>query len=162
MSKVSSCNLISLNVKGIRDRNKRKNIFNWCKEKQGNIIFLQETFSTPDIVSKWDSIWEGKCFYSHGTYHSKGVMILIDSKIDIKLNHIVIDTEGRYIFIVSQIQGQELHVVLGNVYFPVGNREMEQVEFLHKIQGILNRNEFKDRPFIIGGDFNMTRNVQLD
>ena len=88
MDRSSSCNFISLNVKGIRDKNKRRNIFNWCKEKGGNIIFLQETFSTQDIVNKWNSMWEGKCIYSHGTNHSRGVMILIDSRLDFQPSHI--------------------------------------------------------------------------
>ena len=160
MDRSSSCNFISLNVKGIRDKNKRRNIFNWCKEKGGNIIFLQETFSTQDIVNKWNSMWEGKCIYSHGTNHSRGVMILIDSRLDFQPSHTIIDTEGRYIFIVGSLQGHE--VVLGNVYFPVGNKELEQLEFLHTVIDILNKDEYKDKPFLMGGDFNMVRDIFLD
>ena len=37
------CNFLSLNVKGIREKNKRERIFAWCREKQADIIFLQET-----------------------------------------------------------------------------------------------------------------------
>ena len=50
------CNFITLNVKSIIDRNKRGNIYSWCIDKCGDIIFLQETFSTPDIERDWSSM----------------------------------------------------------------------------------------------------------
>ena len=43
-------NVLSLNVRGIRDLNKRKSIFTWVRNQKADIIFLQETFSTPDIL----------------------------------------------------------------------------------------------------------------
>ena len=160
MSKAYVCNFISLNVRGIREKNKRQNIFKWCKDKNGHVIFLQETFSTEEIVSNWDSMWEGKCIYSHGTNHGKGVMILFGKGVDIKLKHTIIDSNGRYIFAVGLLQNQM--VVLGNVYFPVGSKDQEQLDFLHNISLILEKKEFKNKPFIMGGDFNMTRDVYLD
>ena len=40
----SKFTLISLNVGGIRDKVKRKKIFEWCKsKKKSDIVFLQET-----------------------------------------------------------------------------------------------------------------------
>ena len=128
--------------------------------KGGHIIFLQETFSTQDIVSNWSSSWDGFCIYSHGTNHSKGVMILINKGLDITLKHTIIDTGGRYIFTIGSLQNQE--VILGNVYFPVSSKEQEQLEFLDSIFKILERKEFQNKPFIIGGDFNMVRDIHLD
>ena len=45
--------VISLNARGIRDLNKRKAIFSWLQEQKADIAFLQETYSTPDVVEKW-------------------------------------------------------------------------------------------------------------
>ena len=73
--------LISLNVRGIRDFAKRKAIFSWIKKQNADIAFLQETYSTPDVVGKWRFQWPGKMFYSHGTNHSRGVLILINDKL---------------------------------------------------------------------------------
>ena len=39
-------NVLSLNVRGIRDLNNRKSIFTWVRNQKADIIFLQETFST--------------------------------------------------------------------------------------------------------------------
>lgn len=69
-------NLISLNVWGIRDFAKRKAIFSWIKKQNADIAFLQETYSTPDLVENGvSSCHAGKMFYSHGTNHSRGVLI---------------------------------------------------------------------------------------
>ena len=73
--------LISLNVRGIRDFAKRKAIFSWIEKQNADIAFLQETYSTPDIVEKWRFQWPGKMFYSHGTNHSRSVLILINDKL---------------------------------------------------------------------------------
>ena len=41
-----------LNVRGIRDRLKRVNIFEWCKTKKNSIIFLQEKYSTVQVEER--------------------------------------------------------------------------------------------------------------
>ena len=48
--------ILSVNVRGLRDRVKRKKNFQWCK-MSGNVIFLQETFSTEDIENSWKGDW---------------------------------------------------------------------------------------------------------
>ena len=42
-------NVLSLNVRGIRDLNKCKSIFTW--DQKADFIFLQETLSTPDVLT---------------------------------------------------------------------------------------------------------------
>ena len=37
--------LISPNVRGISNFNKRRTIFTWCRKQKADIIFLQETHS---------------------------------------------------------------------------------------------------------------------
>ena len=90
-----SCNYLTLNVRGIRDRSKREKMFNWFRSKSIDIIYLQETYSTPDIEKKWQLEWGGKCIFSHGTSHSKGVLVLINSKLDIEISDTCADINGR-------------------------------------------------------------------
>ena len=45
--------LLSLNVRGIRSATKRKALFMWLEEQKADIIFLQETYSTPEIEDLW-------------------------------------------------------------------------------------------------------------
>ena len=69
--------LISLNVRGIRSPKKRKALLMWLKERKYDIIFLQETYSTDEVEDIWRTQWQGGLFFSHGTNHSCGVMILV-------------------------------------------------------------------------------------
>ena len=70
-------NVLSLNVRGNRDLNKRKSIFTWARNQKADISFLQETYSTPDVFDSWKFQWPGDMYYSHGSNHSKGVLVLI-------------------------------------------------------------------------------------
>ena len=150
---------ISLNARGIRDLNKRKSIFSWLQRQKADIAFLQETYSTCDVVDKWRFQWPGKFFYSHGTNHSKGVMILVSDKLQFELKSEVQDKDGRYILIDAVIQDSPF--LLLNIYSP--NNTAEQCTFF---SGILNTLEEathdSGRQLIIGGDFNAHLDPELD
>ena len=81
---VSNFTLISLNVRGIRAITKRKQIFEWCKSKGGDVIFLQEAYNTKDVEEKWKKHWGGQILFSHGTNHSRGTLVVLFSKIKVK------------------------------------------------------------------------------
>ena len=98
------CNFVSLNVKGIREKSKRQKIFEWCRDKRTDIIFLQETYSTRDIEDNWKQQWSGSVYFSHGTCHSKGVIILIDSKLDAQILKVITDEDGRFIIMECVVQ----------------------------------------------------------
>ena len=42
--------LVSLNLQVLRDRNKRLRVLQWLKNQNANIVFLQETHFTEDII----------------------------------------------------------------------------------------------------------------
>ena len=74
--------LLSLNVRGIRSSIKRKALFMWLTQQKADIIFLQETYSTTEVEDIWNTQYKGNSFYSHGTNHSCGVMILIKDDLE--------------------------------------------------------------------------------
>ena len=45
--------LLTFNAKGINDNDKRILTFNWCKEKNADIYFLQETHSSFNTEKYW-------------------------------------------------------------------------------------------------------------
>ena len=89
--------LLSLNVRGIQSFTKRRALFCWLNERKGDIVFLQETYSTKDVESTWKTQWQGKLYFSHGSNHSCGVTILVKDDVDFKLNSIISDDQGRYV-----------------------------------------------------------------
>ena len=127
--------LISLNVRGLREKLKRKRILEWCKNKGGDIVFLQETYSTPDVEIGWRSEVDGSIFFGHGTNHSRGVLGWISSKINMKICDLKIDGDGRYILFKGEIQGAK--ILFGNFYFPTRDKENEQIEVLGNVEKVI-------------------------
>ena len=82
---------LSINVRGLNQAHKRRQVFRWAHISKADIVFLQETYSSKGVEEIWRSEWGGKIHYSHGSgghgllhgsSHSKGVMILFNPKLD--------------------------------------------------------------------------------
>ena len=86
--------------------------------------------------------------FSHGTNHSKGVMILIYPSLDCKSDKIITDKNGR--FIIQKLSLDEQAIVLVNIYAP--NDANQQVAIFSKLNHLLQ--EISQDNIIIGGDFN--------
>ena len=153
-------NVISLNVRGIRERGKRNRILQWCKHKKGDIVFLQETYSTPEVEALWRSEWEGSLYFAHGTNHSKGVLVLIASSLNINIQELKIDNEGRYVIFKGEIRGTK--VVMGNLYFPTRDKEKEQLKFLNNLDKIISDMWSQEYALVFGGDYNLIMDSRLD
>ena len=151
--------LLSLNVRGIRSPTKRKALFCWLGERKYDIVFLQETYSTIDIESVWRTQWQGKLYFSHGSNHSCGVMILVRDDLDFKLNFVRSDDNGRYIIMEAEVQGSSFLFV--NIYAP--NSVQDQFCFYDNLNKNIEENIIeKDNRIILGGDFNVTLNPVWD
>ena len=72
--------ILSLNVRGLRNKNKRRAIFSYLKDQKATIFNLQETFSKPEDEKIWTAELGRKGFFSDGTEHSKGVTMEFFSK----------------------------------------------------------------------------------
>ena len=74
---VTAFKLLSLNARGIRSFEKRKAVFGWVMRQQVDICFIQETYSTKEVENVWKKQWKGEMYFSHGSVHSTGVLVLI-------------------------------------------------------------------------------------
>lgn len=150
--------IISQNVRGIRDKNKRTKCFERMKER-GDICFLQETHSTEIDVLHWNNEWNGNVFYSHGSSNSKGVIILVRQSLEFNCLDIVSDSNGRYILMKCEVQGQTF--MLCNIYAPT--HEKEHSIFLEKLKAeIITLCHGNDYPCLFGGDLNFVTDISLD
>ena len=75
--------IVSINVRGIRDKQKRCSIINWLKQNHYDIVCLQETYITNDIVKEIEQDFSsfGKIISScSDSSHSRGVSIALSCK----------------------------------------------------------------------------------
>ena len=83
--------LLSLNVHGLRNFRKRKSMFNWISKQKADIVFLQGTYSTPEIETEWKLQWKGNLHFARGSNHSKGVLIFVKKELDLHVKNVKID-----------------------------------------------------------------------
>lgn len=141
--------IMSWNVKGTGNQIKRKRLELKMRRESPDIIFLQETHQKSEDSNKM--YIKGIQFYekAFGTSKSRGVATLISSRVQFEKLKSVVDSEGRYLIIVGNIN--EETVTLVNIYAP----NEKQNEFLMRISKILQK-ESMGR-LIVSGDFNLIR-----
>lgn len=109
--------VLTLNARGLRGKDKRKSVYNWLRKQTADIIFLQETYFTKDLVNNIDRDWTGKSFHAlTDSVHSRGVSILLNSKLDMTILNTHVSMDGRKIMLNVKID--EIPITLVNVYAP--------------------------------------------
>lgn len=151
-------NIVSFNVRGLNDQKKRRSIFRWLKQKHIDICLLQETYCTTKVENMWKNEWGGKIFFSNGTNHARGVAVLIKPGFDVDVLDVTNDINGRMLLLELNIQGTPFNVM--NIYAP--NTESSQFHFYHFIKRTLNTNINPANNILIGGDFNINFDNDLD
>lgn len=75
---MSVFNFLSLNVRGLRNREKRRSIFAHLKNQKPNVYFLQETCSNSRDEKVWAAEWGGQIFYLHGQIIPRACVSLLN------------------------------------------------------------------------------------
>ena len=111
------------------------------------------------MENEWKKQWKGKTFFSHGTNHSRGVLILVKVQLDFKLQSLKVDSQGRYVLLEALIQDSPFALL--NIYAP--NKCAEQCYVFNKISEELKSSlTLVDSSFVIRGDFDMIFDQDLD
>ena len=86
------------------------------------------------------------------------VMIMIRDFFDVEVHQVLSDDNGRIVIVHATIFKEEL--VLVNAYFPTKDNQKDQVKTLKTLTDMLT--DFDGKSLIIGGDFNIALDLDLD
>ena len=64
----------SINVRGIGDKVKRRQIFSWLRAKKMSIYFIQEAHCTEDNKHDWRAEWGYQALFSCGSSTKRQVL----------------------------------------------------------------------------------------
>ena len=145
---MSSFNVLSLNVRGMRDPVKRRVVFDYVGSLRPDFCFLQEVHLR-DVRDKviFSREWgRGPSVWSVGGVHSTGVGILFGSS-TVKVENVVIISQGRVLGADVSWGSLKLRVIV--VYGPQTPAEREEVF------GLMEPHLVTNRQVIVGGDFNV-------
>ena len=150
---MNSLQFASLNVRGIGEVNKRKEMYNFFREQKLDVIAIQETHSTEGMEKDWAAQWGNKVYFSNGTSNKGGVMVLINNE-DVETEKLYADNEGRILMI--KINYRNLALLLVNIYAP--NQDDPQF-FVQMFEEIV-KTEIAE--VVLMGDYNMVMDPKLD
>ena len=145
----------SFNVNGIGENLKRRDVFNFLRECNLDIYFLQETHLKEELENYIRASWGYELWLAGNETNKNGVAILFRSTFEYKLHNVKKDPDGH--FIIMDIEILNKRVTLVNVYGPSAG---DNPTFLVKIQKLME--EIGNDKVIMGGDFNCVQDMIKD
>ena len=151
-----SLQLFSLNVNGLRGRQKRAALFAALQAGPWHVVALQETHHASQAeAAQWcregagpTAPWDGPSFWASGTSASRGVALLFKaSPLLSSITPAVVDPNGRFVAAQGNLCGCQ--ITLASVDAPVERQERAPF-FQHSLMPALPAGT----PLALGGDWN--------
>ena len=147
--------LCSLNVRGLADSKKRKDVFIWLREKKINIYCLQDVHCAPGSKDRFRSDWGGDVFISTHKNNSRGVAILFNNNFEYTVQDQIYDNHGNIAGLKIALSNQT--IALLTIYGP--NKDEPEFYKTQLSQCVVDL----DCDFlIICGDWNVVQQQDLD
>lgn len=146
--------LISINTRGLRSQDRRKNAFTLFQRNRWHVILLQETHWTVDMEMEIRQQWGGEVIFNHGTNSARGVAILFNPLFSHRIINIRRDNDGRILNVLLEFEDHLINTI--NIYAP--STDNERNTFFSDLDNYI----MADHDNILVGDFNCTTNERLD
>ncbi len=150
-----SLNILSMNVRGLGDAKKRRDVFNWLRDKNGAIYCLQDTHSIEKVERQWEAEWGYKAIFSSYKGDSRGSAILLNTNFDFKIHKTKVDPGGNFVMIDIECC-QNLRLSLVNIYGP----NKDNPNFYQNIKDMIL--DFQNASVVICGDWNLVQQYDMD
>lgn len=120
---------------------------------------MQETHSVENDTRFWKQQWGDLVFFSHGTSHSAGVMILFNRFPGNVINHIS-DSNGHWLMVSVEFNNENYILVCIYGF----NQKVQNKSMFKSLQMLLKRWRitYSTDKIMIGGDFNLVPDLWLD
>jgi len=146
--------IVTFNVKGIKDYYKRMKLFKWCSKKKFDIICLQETHCEKETIEDWKREWKGDIIASYGTHNSRGTCILLRENLEYEITSQKVHKFGRYVAIELKVGNAQYKIA--SYYGPNNDDPVVLTELIEIIRNMEGENT------ILCGDFNLLMDLTLD
>ena len=151
-----SLTIAFFNVNGLSQYEKMKDIFDYLRKKNLDIVMLQETHIKSESENYIRSIWGYNCFICGNSTASKGTAILFKNTFSYTVHNVIKDTIGGSYLIIDVSIFDERYLI-ANVYGP---SDSDRPEFFDNFFRIIEN--LGGRQVVIGGDFNVLLNPDMD
>ena len=146
--------VLSVNCQGLRTFSKRTDVINYLKDKNPDILCLQDTHWLPEDQPEIRHLWGGECIVHGNKTNSRGVAILFGNNFQYKIEGIEKDDKGNMLSLNLKID--DLGLKLINVYGPNKDSPL----FYDSINRIITSSN--QSYTLICGDFNLVLDPKKD
>ena len=144
---------VSMNCQGLSNMDKRSDTFNFLRNKNYSVYFLQDTHFTTKEQNYIRTQWGFECYFSNYSSQSRGVAILFNNNFEFKVLKVAKDESGNKLILDMVIEGKNITLI--NIYGP--NRD--EPDFYEEINNYIKN---LDNQVILVGDFNMVLDPDKD
>ena len=144
-----------LNVRGLANFSKRKDVLDFLRCQSADIICLQELHVALAKENIFKNQWGGRAWIAPVSSASGGVGIFIQNKLSCNFIDVVTNHKGSAIFLSLEIHG--VRIKIGNVYGPP---ERDDHLFFEEI--FRQADSDQQEHLIICGDWNLSLNPEVD
>ncbi len=96
-------NILSLNVNGLNSAVKRTRVLEYLHRKSISCALIQETHLKQSDVARFQNKYYKLAAFSCALNKIKGVLILVNRKLNLTIEHLGSDEKGRFVFIRCKI-----------------------------------------------------------
>lgn len=145
---MDSIKVVSLNAKGLNIPEKRRMLLTDLRNSRADVAFIQETHFKHDKFPLLKNRFFPVAYHStNPAAKTKGVSILISSRLPWQCQAALKDPEGRFVFLRGLVGDTPL--TLASIYAPNEHQDTFITSILDKL------GEFTAGQLILGGDFNI-------
>ncbi len=109
-------NILSPNVNGLNSAVKRTRVLEYLHRKSISCALIQETHLKQSDVARFQNKYYKLAAFSCALNKTKGVLILVNRKLNLTIEHLGSDEKGRFVFIRCKIYNNRLALV--SIYGP--------------------------------------------
>ena len=148
--------IFSQNCHGIKDMQKRRDLFQHIRTKKYNIACLQDVHIERNLYSYVKGEWGYNIILSakQGSNVNRGVMILINNNFSCDIGRVITDPDDN--FIIAELKMYDIKVILVSVY----GLNDDRPQFYRKLQQHIT--DFESNRVIICGDWNLVLIPEID
>ena len=112
MDEKSKITISSFNCRGLRDKKKRADVFDFLKQaRRSEIYCLQDVHWEEGIIDQIKHEWGNECFICSGSSNSRGVAILFNDNLTFKVEEIVRDPDGNFIALSMIVNSYHISLI---------------------------------------------------
>ena len=146
--------ICSMNVRGLTDDKKRRDVFHWLQSKKCSIYCIQDFHGKKGLENTYSTEWGYKAIFNIYCSNSRGVALLFNNNFEYTIHEEFSSQDGNILAVDISIYDQRYTQIC--LYGP--NRDSP--EFYENIIALFDK--FENASIIVCGDWNLVLDYEQD